>query len=66
MNETNHYCLNEDCKNIATENPIEERPVRCTIHKMDDILYDKTLKYIRRFREIHGERYTYFKTYYIL
>jgi len=65
MNETRHYCLKDDCKNIATENPIEGRPVRCTIHPMQPELYDKTLNYIKRFREIHGERYTYFKTYYI-
>jgi G:T-mismatch repair DNA endonuclease (very short patch repair protein) len=65
MTENTHYCVYDDCKSIATENTIEGHPVRCPIHKMDDKLYQKTLSYIKRFREVHGEQYTYFKTYYI-
>lgn len=63
-NETTYYCLQYDCKDIATENRIEGRPIRCLKDKMDDNLYVKTINYIERFREIHGDRYSYFKTYY--
>jgi hypothetical protein len=58
------YCINDDCKNIATSNIIENKLTRCDLHKIDDNAYNKTINYIKRFREIHSNKYDYYKTLY--
>jgi hypothetical protein len=62
---SNNYCIEEDCKYIATSNFIEDKFTRCDIHKIDKIIFDKTLDYIKRFRNIHGNRYEYYKLLYV-
>jgi hypothetical protein len=64
MNNIN-YCIYDDCKDIATSNIIENKLTRCNLHKLDDTIYEKTISYIKRFREIHGNKYEYYKTLYI-
>jgi hypothetical protein len=59
-----NYCINDDCKNIATSNIIENILTRCDLHKIDDNIYKKTLDYIERFRAVHIDKYNYYKTLY--
>jgi G:T-mismatch repair DNA endonuclease (very short patch repair protein) len=61
---TINYCVTDDCKYIATSNQIEDRYTRCDLHKVNETHYYKTLTYISRFREKHGNSYSYYKTCY--
>jgi hypothetical protein len=60
-----YRCLhNDDCKNLATCDEIDGRNTSCDIHKLDENTYTKTIDFIKKAKEKHGNKYGYWKVVY--
>jgi hypothetical protein len=62
--ENTHLCLTDDCKNTATHSELDNRMTRCSSHVMDEDTYNKTVDFIRRSKEKHGDKYGYWHVVY--
>jgi hypothetical protein len=61
-----YRCLhNDDCKNLATCDEIDGRNTSCDIHKLDENTYNKTIDFITKAKEKHGDKYRYWNVMYI-
>lgn len=59
-----HRCLGDDCKNLATQNELDGRLTRCDTHKLDDNTYNKTIEFIKKAKDKHGDTYGYWNVVY--
>jgi very-short-patch-repair endonuclease len=61
-----YRCLhNDDCKNLATCDEIDGRNTSCDSHKLDENTYNKTIDFINKAKEKHGDKYGYWRVKYI-